>query len=227
MQLEPQLECMFCGRLEAKLTRKTERPIKSIYCKHKEPAWKVIEFKALELGKSQQDLYGQIKGKVEAKFHPKCRRAFNTEYHNHVRAKKRSEKHKLDTDQSSCAEAHNKAFTSVVDYIQAHDFEQNEVLWLSSLKFMYIEGFERFDFPNPDYRRKKLTKRLTNHEISAKIVFRKVQASDKGCISFYLVYSGNITVSDAVPFSYILSNTDELEGVAPLLRGAINQAYSN
>ena len=80
MQLEPQLE--------AKLTRKTERPIKSIYCKHKEHAWKMIEFQSLELGKSHQDLYGQIKGKVEAKFHPKCRMAFNTEYHNHVRAKK-------------------------------------------------------------------------------------------------------------------------------------------
>ena len=222
-------ECMFCGRLEAKLTRKTERPIKFIYWKHKEPAWKMIESQALELGKSQ--LYRQIKGKdlfaVEAKFHPKCRRAFNTEYYNYIRAKKRSEKQNLDTDQSRCAEAHNQAFTSVVDYIQAHVIEQNEVLRLSSLRFMYIEELERFDFPNPDYRSEKLMKRLQNHEISDKIVFCKVQASDRGCISFYLVYSSNITVADAVPFVYTLACTDKLEDVALLLRGAINQTYSN
>jgi anthranilate/para-aminobenzoate synthase component II len=65
---------MFCERLEIQVSGKTERPIKFISWKHKEPAWKQIESQVLELGKTR--LHHQVRGKdlfaVEAQFHPEC-----------------------------------------------------------------------------------------------------------------------------------------------------------
>ncbi|KAG0720919.1 hypothetical protein GWK47_047475 [Chionoecetes opilio] len=54
-------ECMFCEKFEIKVSGKTERPIKFLSWKHKEPAWKSIESQALELGKTC--LYRQVKKK--------------------------------------------------------------------------------------------------------------------------------------------------------------------
>jgi hypothetical protein len=218
-------ECMFCEKLEIKVSGKTERPIKFLSWKHKEPAWKSIESQALELGKTR--LYRQVKGKdlfaVEAQFHSECRMSFTTEYRNHIRTQEREENRNLDTDQAHRAAAHNAAFNLVVEHIQKHIVEQKQILQLSSLRLVYITELVQQHFPNHDYRSDKLMNRLKNHDVNGKIVFSKVAA--KGCIAFYLVYSAAITVADAVPLAYKLASADTVQDVALLLRGTIKQAH--
>ncbi|KAG0712094.1 hypothetical protein GWK47_002151 [Chionoecetes opilio] len=86
-------ECMFFEKFEIKVSGKTERPIKFLSWKHKEPAWRSTESQALELGKTR--LYRQVKGKdlfaVEAQFHSECRMSCTTEYRNHIREQEREE----------------------------------------------------------------------------------------------------------------------------------------
>ena len=86
----------------------------------KEPTWKQIESRALELGNSS--LYRKVLGEDlfarEAQFHPSCRSLFNLKYLNHLRDTARATKrHKTETDQDRKASAHLKAFTAVLDFI--------------------------------------------------------------------------------------------------------------
>ena len=78
LQLFPP-ECIFCEKLQIKVSGKTERPIKFLSWKHKEPAWKDIESQAMELGKTR--LFRQVKGKdlfaAKVQFQSESRMAFS------------------------------------------------------------------------------------------------------------------------------------------------------
>ena len=88
-QLFP-LECIFCGKLEIKSGRKTERTTTFVSWKNWETSWRNLEIQALE--KDNVRLHRQVKGvdlvAVEAKYHSKCRKSLNTAYRYQIRAKK-------------------------------------------------------------------------------------------------------------------------------------------
>ena len=59
-------------------------------------------------------LHRQVKGvdlvAVEARYHSKCRKSFNTAYHNQIRAKKREESKETDLELTSKSHAQENAF---------------------------------------------------------------------------------------------------------------------
>ena len=117
--------------------------------KHKESAGQQIEAQALELGNT--GLHRQILGKalhaVEAQCHPYCRAKFRREYQ---RAKERAEKRIIGTEQTRQAAAHEEAFNSVVDILNTHVIERNEVMQLSSLRLIYVDKLEENGYPNSE-----------------------------------------------------------------------------
>lgn len=188
-------DCIFCGRLEVKVSGKTERCIKFPVFKDKdgvlkEPTWKQIEPRALELG--LHHLHRMVQGEdlfaKEANFHQSCRKSFNLKYANHLR----------DTAQATA-----QATNCVTDTEQNRN-RQNKVVQLASLRLLYTQELERNGFPNPEYRSEKLKAKLQNHDIHEWIAFAKVNPGDKGCITYNLVYSASISVTDAVTYAYML-----------------------
>ena len=154
IQLFPQ-ECIFCKKLEVKVSGKTERCINFAVFKDKEgalktPTWKQIEPRAIELGYSS--LYRMVQGEDlfarEAKFHQSCRKSFNLKYINHQRHKAQATNRAGDTQHDHKAVAHLKAFNVVLDFIQDRVIGQKEVVQLSSLRLLYIQELENSGFPN-------------------------------------------------------------------------------
>ena len=226
-------ECIFCEKLEVKMHGKTERCIKFPMFKDKdgtlkEPTWKQIEPRALELGNSRlhrkvqsEDLFAR-----EAQFYPSCRNSFNLMYANYLRDTARTlNSDKLETDQERKASVHRQAFTAVLDFIQDSVIGQKNVVLLSSLRLIYIKELERNGFPNAEYRGEKLKARIENHAIREQIAFAKVNPGDKGCITYNLVYSASISVAEAVSFAYQLGSKDKYQDVAQLLRSSIQRAF--
>jgi len=227
-------ECIFCEKLELKVSGKTERCIKFPVFKSKdgalkEPTWKQIEPYALELGNNR--LYRMVQGEdlfaTEAQFHHSCRKLFNLKYANHLRDTAKAANHNLDTEQARKAVAHQKAFTIVLDFIQDRVIRQKEVVQLASLRLLYIQELERNEFPNPEYRSEKLKVRLENHEIHERIAFAKVDPGDQGCVTYNLVYSSSISIRDAVAYAYKLGSQDKYVDVALQLRSIIKQAFND
>ena len=226
-------ECIFCQKLEKKVSGKTERCTKFSVFKEKdgafrEPSWTPIASQSLAMGNGR--LYRLVEGEDlfarEAQYHPSCHNAFKLQYVSHCRPiKAEAARCECDTEQQRKVAAHLKAFNIVLDFIQHRVVEQNEVVELSSLRLLYIQELESTDFPNPDYRSEKLKDRLQNHEIHSLITFAKVNPGNKGCISFNLVYNANLSVGDAVTYAYKLGSKDKYKDVALLLRGMIQQAF--
>ena len=212
-------ECIFCEKLEVKLHGKTEGCIKFPMFKDKdgtlkEPTWKQIEPRALELGNSRlhhkaqgEDLFAR-----EAQFHPSCRNSFNLKYANYLRDTALAANcDKTETDQERKASVHRQAFTAVLDFIQDSVIGQKKVVLLASLRLIYIQELERNGFPNAEYRSEKLKARIENHDIHEQIAFAKVNPGDKGCITYNLVYSASISVADAVSYAYQLGSKDKYQ----------------
>ena len=216
-------ECIYCDKIEIKTSGKTERPIKFTLTS----AWSPIESEAEKIGKTS--LARKVRGfdlsAVEAKYHGSCHRSFKTEYHNFIRAQERAKVNRTDTEQARVTAAHNEAFNSTLQFIQDHIVKENKVIQLSSLRLVYIDKLDQCGYPNDKYRGEHLMRRLQNHQINSQIVFSKVDPANKGCISFYLVYSSRITVADAVASAYRLASVDKIKDVALLLRGVIRRAF--
>ena len=218
-------ECIFCDKVQIKVSGRTERPIKFTL----EHAWHKIASSAVELGKTS--LHRKVKYidlcAAEAMFHPHCRKTFGTEYSNHLRTVER-EQNRKNTVQVQKSQAHNQAYHAVCTFINDHVIEQGEVVQLSSLRLIYIGELDAYGFPNKDFRSQKLMIRLqTDPDISSKIAFTKVNPSDTGFVSFYLMYSTSITVADAVALSYKLASMDKTQDVALLLRSLIRHAFND
>ena len=228
-------ECIFCEKLEIKSYWKKEQCTKLPMFKDKdgtlkEPTWKQIEPRALELGDSR--LHRTVQGEDlfarEAQFHSSCRNSFNLKYANYLRDTARATKfEQSESDQDRKASAHLKAFTAVLDFLQDCVIGQKKVVLLSSLRLLYIQELEKNGFANPEYRGEKLKARLENHEIHERIAFVNVNPGDKGCITYNLVYSATMSVAEAVAFAYKLGSKDKYEDVALLLRSSIQQAFKD
>ena len=113
-------ECIFCNKLEGKVSGKTEQcsrfPVyKNLGGNFKEPTWKQIELRALELGLHR--LYCKVHGEdlfaKEANFHPSCTKSFNLKYINHVQKPQNVE---TDANQDDETAAHQNAFSVVLEF---------------------------------------------------------------------------------------------------------------
>ena len=220
-------ECIFCDRLEVKSSkRKTERAEVFSSWKNKENAWEQIEARAKKMGLVQ--LHRRVKNidlfAVEAKHHPSCLRSFRTAFANYERGILRAEGANY-TVHASMAAAHKKALVSVLAHIQTHVVQQNEVLRLTSLRLLYIEELERNGYENSSYRSEKLLKRIQNDPINDHVSFTKVDHDKADAVSFWLVYSSNITVADAIARAFTLGSADKYQDVALHLRHNIMQAF--
>lgn len=220
-------ECIFCEKFEIKVKGKTERPVRFASWKHKDSAWQQIELQAKELGQTR--LYRQVQGQdlhaAEAQCHPSCRDRFRDTYRNHLMKKERAKNQDQDTEQTHRAAAHVNAFDRVLQVLSKNVIDQNNIMQLSSLRLVYIEQLERNNYPNPSYQSEKLLRRLQKHAISDLICFTKVNPGDKGCLSFILIYSKDITVAEAVAYSYKLGSVDKYAEVALHIRALIQKAY--
>ena len=189
----------------------------------KEPTWKQIESRSIEIGLHRlhrmaqgEDLFAR-----EENFHQSCRKSFNLKYINHLRDKHSA----IDKEQDRKAAAHQNAFRVVLGFIQDRVIGHNEVVQLASLRLLYIQELKRNAFPSSDYRSEKLKAGLENHDIHELIAFAKVNPTDKGCITYNLVYSDSISVTDAVNYAYKLRTKDKCEDLALPFCGIIKRAF--
>ena len=221
-------ECIFCEKILIRtgsgVVRKWAQPVEFRKFKHRTPSWKNIESRAQQLGNFK--LYRKIKDKclfsVEAKYHPSCRNKFNTEYLNHVSHETKEKRGK--SGQARISAAHNQAFTVVCSYIQKNIVDEQQVVPLSVLHDYYIEELRKHDVQH-DYRRDQLRKRLKKDKVLQNAVdFAQVQL--RGCVSFHLVYSKAVTVSDAIVAAYKLGTTDQIRDTAQTLHALIKKAFT-
>uniref|UniRef100_A0ABM0MB20 Phospholipase B-like n=1 Tax=Saccoglossus kowalevskii TaxID=10224 RepID=A0ABM0MB20_SACKO len=180
-----------------------------------EPIWKQIESRALEVGNIR--LHRMVQGEDlfarEANSHQSCRKSFNLQYVNDMRYKSQSSRYVYNTEQGRITDAHLKSFNTVL-------------VQLTSLCLLYIQELERHGIANPAYRSEKLKDCLENHDIYKSIAFAKVNPGDKGCITYNLVYSTNMSVADVVTYAYKLGSKDKYHEVAELLCTKMNQAFN-
>jgi len=211
-------ECIFCDKKETKISGKTERCIKFPVFKTvdgniKEPSWKQIEPRALEMGLHR--LHRKVQGEdlfaKEANFHQSCRKSFNLQYMKHMQKQQRFTANAKQDDHTVSPQ--QKAFSAVLDFIQDQIIGHREVVTLSQLRKLYTQELENCGFPNADYRNSKLKARLENHAIHDLIAFAVVDL-DESCCTYTIVYSANISVADAIAFAYKLgskNNPDDLD----------------
>ena len=220
-------ECIFCEKVQIKDgDRKTERDGDFSSWKNKENAWEQIESRAEKMGLVR--LHRLVKNKHlfagEAKHHPSCFKSFHTAFANYERRIRRAEEAK-DTEHARISAIHEKALISVLEHIQAHVVQQNEVLRLSSLRLIYVEELERNGYEKLNYRSEKLLKRLQSDPIKDHVHFIKVDHDKADAISFWLVYNSDITVSSALARAYTLGSADKYQDVALLLHQNILRAF--
>lgn len=87
-------------------------------------------------------------------------------------------------------DAHQLPFSLVLNYIQCHILDQNEVVQLSSLHLIYIKELEENAYLYPDYRCEKLKSCLMDNEINQQITFTKVDLGDEGLCHFHFGVQG-------------------------------------
>ena len=221
-------ECIFCDKLEVKVSGKTERCTKFAVFKTKagsikDPSWKQITLRALEM--NIQSLSRKVQGEDlfarEANFHPSCRKSFNLKYLNHLREKNCAN----DKEGSHDAAAHERAFKVILDYIQEEVVKGNKIVDLSLVRLLYVEALKEHGLHNPNYRSEKLKSRFENHAINELICFDKLNSGDRGCIFYNLIYNTNTSISDAMRYAYKLGNKNQCEDMALFLRDKIKRAF--
>lgn len=220
-------ECIFCDKVEIKDgDRKTDRAELFSSWKNKDNAWEQIAPRAEKMGLTllhllvkDVDLFA-----AEAKHHRSCLMSFRTAFANYERGICRADKGK-ETDQFQMSAAHEKAFRTVLQHIQTSIIQQNEVVRLSALRLLYVDELARNGYENVNYRSEKLLKRLQNDPVKNSVYFTKVDHGKGNAISFWLVCSINITVSNALSRAFALGSTDKYQDVALLLRGTILKAH--
>ena len=219
------LSAFFFEKKEVKVDRKTERAECFPSWKNRENAWEHVATRAQKMGMDR--LHRLVKDvdlfAVEAKHHPSCLRSFRTAFANYERRLSTIRKPQDENEINELA-AHEKAFSSVLEHIKTHVVEANGIIRLVALRLLYVDQLKLNGYENPNYRVEKLMKRLQNDPFSDKIFFVKVNQDKAGALTFWLVCSSSITVSDALSGAYSLGGTDKCRDVALVLRGSILKA---
>ena len=222
----PPDKCLFCNnRTWSNGIEKLTDPKETFVAwEHKESGWKQIERMAKDLQNAGcGELYRQVSGKdlfsSEAHFHRPCLKAFYKKHHAWSTSS--------DKDGNVGCEistAHSRAYEAVKIFIQKEIILNKKVKSLTVLRDQYIKELERQNNPNPNFRSEKLkTKIERDEEISKSLSFSKVEW--KGCCSFWLVFSSEITAAQAATASYKAASEDKLKDTATFLRESILKAF--
>lgn len=161
---------------------------------------------------------------VEAKHHPSCLRSFRTAFANYERRLSSIRKSQDENEIIELA-VHEKAFSSALEHIKTHVVEANGIVRLVALRLLYVDQLKLNGYENPNNRAEKLMKRFQNHPISDKIFFAKANQDRAGALTFWLVCSSSITVSEVLSGACSLGGTGKCRDVALVLRGNILKAY--
>lgn len=121
--------------------------------------------------------------------------------------------------------ADERAFTLIIDYIIKSVVNSNGIVKLVDLRNLYISELKKAGHGYSNYRSEKILKRLQNHPISEKIFFTKLNTGKDDAITYWLVCSCNITVSDAISGAFSLRFSDKYQDVALVLRNSILKAF--
>ena len=223
----PADQCLFCDKNAIKVKQEKHWPTESFSSwVHKDSGWQQIE----PMAKDIQGIgdYGSLYRKVagidlfaaEAHFHRIC---INKFYGKHqVWAGYHKSKSEDGADLSFAA--YVNAYAAVKEMVQKKIITEHHVIPLTVLREKYIEQLEKENFPNPNFRAEKLMKKMEkDDEIGQLLSFTKVEL--KGCVHFWLVYSSELSTSNAVAASYLAASKDKLSDTAVYLRGVILEAY--
>ena len=114
------------------------------------------------------------------------------------------------------------AYESVKSFIQKEIITNQNVMSLSVLRDLYIHQIEEENYPNPHFRSNKLIKKIKKDKfILQSISFSKL--SWKGCISFWLVFSSETSISKAVA----AASEDKLKDIATFIREVVLKAFKS
>ena len=122
------------------------------------------------------------------------RTAFTHEHRNCITGKGN------DTANARMVVAPEKEFACVLDQDTTHVLKQKGIGRRSSLCLVYIQELTRNAYDNLNYRSEKRLKRLQNNSTVDLVSFTMV-AREACTISFWFVYSSNITVCEALALS--------------------------
>ena len=139
--------------------------------------------------------------------------------------KKLTRRSELNIEYAAISAAHDQDVKLVLGLIETHVVLKQEVLRLSSLRLLYIEELKNCGHDHQNYRSEKLLKRLQNDPIKDKIQLTKVHNNKDGFISFWVVYSSDITISNAIAQAHTIRSTDIYRETALLVRPKILKAF--
>ena len=160
---------------------------------------------------------------AEAHYHDICLHKFYSK-HQSIKGYHQSKEEERVLDQNHTFTIHNQAYNIIKDVIKQRILVNLEVLPLTLLRDQYIGELEKLGKVDSTYRSEKLLKNLRkDDEISQQLSFSKVDS--KGCISFWLIFSSKLSVSEAVSSAYHLASKDKLKDAASQLRDIILKAF--
>ena len=172
--------------------------------KYKESGWTKI----VDMAKVMQNdhLWHKVNGvdlfAANAHFHDYCYHNFFTDV-NLIRDQE-NENVKEDTEHSRICAAHKKAYESVLKIVKERIINKNKILLLRDIRNQYIHELEQQSAPSPKYKSDRLMEKMKkDDDISDKVSFSKVKLTQHGCVSFWLVFSSCIKLSDAVTSAYL------------------------
>ncbi len=123
--------------------------------------------------------------------------------------------------QTDMEQAHIHAFSTVCESIDREIIHCQKVMKLSDLCQMYVSTLEKTKFPNPNYRRDNLKKKITS-KYGEKLACTKLDGNQ---FQPYLVYSTALDAASAVKVGYELGNKDLIKEVGCYMHNLIAQAY--
>ena len=104
--------------------------------------------------------------------------------------------------------------------------DSQQVLSLSAVRDRYVCELDAQGAPSPYYKSLNLMSKLEkDDDLGKHLFFSKVALKERGCFSFWLVYSTSITLADAIACAYQLGTADQLKDTALYLRQVIHKAY--
>ena len=83
------------------------------------------------------------------------------------------------------------------------------------------------NYRNDEFRADKLLERLQSNPVSEDLVFTKVDPGRHGAMTFWLLCSKKVSLTNALSGAYYLGNTDKCSDAAQILRSGILNAYKN
>ena len=88
---------------------------------------------------------------------------------------------------------------------------------------LYIDELRQNGYEDSNYRSEKLLSRLQKPSININLRFSKVERNKGSSVLFWLIYSSNIIVANALAQAFALKSTDRYQDVVFCLRDFIQR----